>query len=273
VGRASPWRRTWALPSEHGSWLWWLGPFAVGIAAGGHPGGDAVALFTAALAGFLLHQPAAIAAKALSGRRPREDLRPALVWIGIYAAVGAAALPCLVAHGHARVLGLLVPGALLFAWHLALVARRSERRRSGVAVLGAGVLALAAPAAYWVAGGTRYPEPWVLWSLCGLQSAASIAQVYLRLEQRTWKAAPPGPARWWAGRSTLGWHLAGPAAAGAFALLRHAPWAAALPFALPLADAIDGVARPALGWRPSRVGLRQAVVMAAFTAAMILAWR
>jgi hypothetical protein len=273
VARSSPWRRAYALPSEHGSWLWWLGPFAVGLAAGGRPGADTVALFAAALAGFLLHQPATIAVKALTRRRPPEDLRPALVWIGIYGAVAAATVPSLLSQGHGRVLWLLIPGALMFGWHLALVARRTERRRIGVEILGAGVLALAAPAAYWVAGGRQYPEPWVLWSLCWLHTAASIANVYLRLDQRLWKGMRTVAARVRAGRTTLLWHAAGPAVAAGFALVRHAPWAAVLPFVVPLADAIDGVLRPAIGVRPARVGVRQMLVMLAFTGLMILAWR
>jgi hypothetical protein len=250
-----------------------MGPFVVGVAAGGHPGSDLLALLVALLAGFLLHQPASLAVKAVVGRRPRAELAPALVWCGIYALLALAATPFLVAAGHAVVLGLLAPGAGVFAWHLALVARRAERRQFGVQLLGSGVMALAAPAAYWVAGGTRYPEPWVLWSLCWVQSAAGIANVYLALDQRSWKAVGSVRTRLAAGRATLGLHLLGLALALAFTASGHAPRATFAAFLLPLFDAVDTVARPRLGARPSAAGIRQLVVIVLFVAGMFVVWR
>lgn len=273
MARSGLWRKAHTVPPEHGSWLWWLGPFAIGLAAGGTPGGDTAALFVAALAGFLLKQPATVAVKVLARRRPPEDMKPALVWMAIYAAVAAAAVPSLLAHGHARILWLLVPGAGMFAWHLALVARRTERRRMGVEILAGCVLALAGPAAYWVAGGRAYPEPWVLWALCSLHTAASIANVYLRLDQRLWPSLPPLAARLRAGRATLLWHVAGLAAAAGFAAVHHAPWAATVPFAVVLVDGVDAALRPCVGARPAKVGIRQMVVMLVFVALMIAAWR
>jgi hypothetical protein len=266
-------RRAFAVPSEHGAWVWWIGPFVIGTAAGGHPGGDLVALATAALAGFLLHHPAVLAVKALSGRRSPADLGPALAWIAVYAAIAGLAVPCFVAHGHGRVLVLLVPGAIVFGVHLYLVSRRAERRRLAVDVVGAGALALAAPAAYWVSGGNRDAEPWVLWGLCWLGSAAGIANVVLRLEQRLWKERGALSARVLAGRWTLGLHAAGCAAAlGCFAV-GEAPLAALLPFTAMLLDAVDSTLRPGLGTRPARAGVRQAVVLATFTLLMVVAWR
>jgi hypothetical protein len=266
-------RKGLALPSEHGSWVWWLGPFAIGIAAGGRPGKDLLALAVGALAGFLIHQPAAIAVKALVGRRPPADLRPALGWVALYAAVGAIAAPCLIASGHAYVLALLAPGAAVFAWHLWLVARREERRQMLLQILAAGGLALAAPAAYWVCGGRRYPEPWVLWTLCWAQSAASIASVFLALEQRRWPGVPPVTVRLRAARLSLSFAIGSLLLAAGFVAIRHAPLTVMIPFGLVLGDALFTALRPCVGRRPARVGLRQLIATAAFVAAMILAWR
>jgi hypothetical protein len=268
-------KRSFAIPSTHGSWVWWLGPFAIGTAAGGAPGGDVAALFVAALAGFLLHQPAGIAVKAVTGRRAPKDLAPALAWIAIYTVAAASALPCLVAHGHARVLWLLVPGGLAFAGHLVLVARRLERRQMGVEMLEAGVLALAAPAAYAVSGGPRDVEAWVLWALCWVQTAGAIANVFVQLPPRPAPGSPPSaPGR----RSpiagvSVALQALGLAAAVAFAVAGEAPWGTLVPFGIVALEACGNVARPAAGRRPAQVGVRQLVVSLLFVAGMIAAWR
>jgi len=68
------WRRHYFIPTEHGAWIWWIGPFLIGTAAGGKVSVDVLVLILAVGAAFFLRQPAAIAVKALSGRRPRNDL-------------------------------------------------------------------------------------------------------------------------------------------------------------------------------------------------------
>lgn len=263
-------RKKYWLPSEHGSWVWWMGPFVVGLAVGGTPHGGVVALFVAALAAFLLHQPAAVAVKALVGRYPRSDLRPAVTWIGILGAVGLAAVPCVVLHGDAAALGYVVPGAALFAWHLRLVARREERRHVGMALLSGGALAFAAPAAYVVAGGTDALEPWVVWLLCAVHTAASIATVYLRLDQRAWKARPRPGVELRAGVGALAAHAVALAAAAGTIAAGRAPALTLVPFVLAAADGVVAVRRPSIAARPARVGLHQLAVDVAF--ALLLAW-
>src|SRR3990172_5304403 len=98
------WRRHYALPAEHGSWIWLLGPLAVGIAAARRLTPDLAPLALAALAAFLLRQPATVAVKVLSGRRAREDLEPALAWLAGYALLGGLALAWLVRAGHGQLL-------------------------------------------------------------------------------------------------------------------------------------------------------------------------
>ena len=36
-------RKKYWLPSEHGSWVWWMGPFLVGLVVGGAPAGGVTA--------------------------------------------------------------------------------------------------------------------------------------------------------------------------------------------------------------------------------------
>lgn len=264
-------KRFW-LPVAHGSWTWWIGPLLIGLAAGGHPRGNFVALAVSALAGFLLLQPATIAAKVLAGRRPRTDLRPALQWSAIYLFVCLLGLTCIVQAGEVHVLGLAAPGLLVFGIYLGLVFRHAERRQQAMEMLASGVMALAAPAAYWAAGGVDYPEPWVLWALTWLQSAAAIANVYLRLDQRRWTEARPWPLRLAAGTRTLAHHGAGLGAALLFVLVGQAPPLVIGAFAIPFVDAVDTVWRPRLGARPAQIGIRQLAVTTAFVAVMVVAF-
>ena len=127
----------------------------------------------------------------------------------------------------------------------------------GIELVGAGVLALTAPAAYWVAGGANDRTGWILWLLCWLQSAASIVLVYLRLDQRRWPAAPSTPERWRAGRRVLAYHLFNLLAAALLVGNQIVPGWVALAFGVMLVDAVDSVARPKIGVRPAAIGMRQ----------------
>ena len=78
------------------------------------------------------------------------------------ALAGGAALAL---QGFWYLLLLAIPALPVFGWHLWLVSRRRERRQPGVEIVGAGVLALAAPAAYWVGRGAPEPLGWWLWGV------------------------------------------------------------------------------------------------------------
>jgi hypothetical protein len=267
------WRKQYALPAEHGSWIWWLGPLFIGLAAGGHPHLDAVLLFLAVLCAFLLRQPAMILVKAVSGRRPRSDVRPASFWITVYGLIGTLTVWALIASGHPQVVLLAIPGAPVFAWHLWLVSRRAERGQMGIELVGAGVLALAAPAGYWIAGGMDARVPWILWGMTWLQAAASIVFVYLRLEQRKLQAVPAVRDRWRQGARTVAYHVFNVLASLSLAIFGWAPWLASVAFSLMLIDALQGVAKPPVGANPTAIGLRQLGASALFVVVMAIGYR
>jgi len=258
-------RKHYALPTEHGSWIWWFGPFVIGAAAAGAFPPVLWLLFLTAFAAFLSRQPIALLVKVASGRRPASDRLPALVWAAIYGALVLLGLAELAALGFGQLLLLLAaPAVLVFAWHLWLVSRRAERGQMGVELVGAGVLALTAPAAYWVAGGPDSSTAWILWLLCWFQSAASIVLVYLRLDQRRWVAVPSPAERGRAGRRVLAYHLFNLLAAALLAGLQVVPGMVPVAFGLMLADAIDGILRPSIGARPTSIGMRQLAASAFF---------
>ena len=221
-------------------------------------------LAIAALAGFLVRQPATILIKVRAGRRPSHDVRPSLAWAAVDLILLGSATAGLVAGGHSRILILAAPGLLVFAWHLWLVHRREDRGQMGIEIVGAGVLALAAPAAYWVCGGSSAGLPWLLWLLCWLQSAASIVLVYFLLSYRKLSALPPMRVRTLDGRRALLYHGFNGILASMLAMAGAVPLWMATAFLLMLLDAIAGVARPPVGRPPTVIGVRQLVASSLF---------
>lgn len=264
-------RRALALPADHGAWVFLLSPFCIGAFLAPALTPASGWLLLAALAAFLLRQPLSILVKIRAGRRPRQEQTAALFWSGLYGLAGLLALAMLLRLGYASLLWLALPGGLVFAWHLWLVARRAERRQLGVDIVASGVLALAAPAAFLVGGGAPAGLGLWLWLLAWLQSAASIVFAFMRLEQR------PGPPLSTVaaalGRRALTY--SGFNVLLAFALSLHPlfPALLGLPFGLQFLETLRGVRQPAFGLQPTRIGLRQLAVSIGFTALFILVWR
>ena len=265
-------RRHIALPGEHGAWVFLLSPLLIGLFAAEQFSPASLLLILAILAAFLLRQPAAIAVKAYSGRRPRSDLPAARFWLGVYGLLGLLALAGLIWQGFSYLLYLALPGLPVFAWHLFLISRRLERRQPGVEIIGSGVLALAAPAALWVGLGRPDPLGWWLFGLAWLQSAASIVYAYLRLEQRELKAMPDQRTRLQMARRALLYTSFNLAAVIGLSLARLLPSLLFLPYALQWAESIWGTFSPAVGLKPTAIGLRQLLVSTLFTILFILTW-
>lgn len=262
-----------ALPQEHGAWAFLLSPLCIGLFAGQRWTPDIAYLLLGLLAAFLVRQPITMMVKVFSGRRSRDYLAYSLLWSVIYGSIGLAALVILLQRGHRYLLWLLPPGVLVFAWHLALVARRHERRQIGVEIVASGVLALAAPAAYWMPYHGPQPEGWLLWLLAWLQSAASIVFAYLRLEQRRWPGVLSLEERFAAGHRALMYAGFNVVLALVLGLSRSIPRWVWLAYLVQFAEVLWGTWRPAVQWRPSRVGIRQMVVSTLFTVVFILTWR
>jgi YwiC-like protein len=261
------------VPQEHGAWVFIVSPLLIGLFAGKEFSYASFHLIIAALAAFLIRQPITIAIKAISGRRAKDDLSAAAVWVTVYGAIAMLALIGLLFNGFAFVLSLAVPGLPVFAWHLWLVSRRAERRQAGVEIAATGALALAAPAAYWVGIGHYDPTGWWLWILVWMQSAASIIHAYLRLEQREQAEVHAKRAQWRMGRRAAlytSFNLASSLSLSLFAVL---PSFIFLPYLLQWLETLWSITHPATGWKPTRIGIRQLIVSTLWTILFILAWR
>ena len=265
-------RRNIAITNEHGSWVFLISPLLIGIFVGGNWSTSHIYLVGAAFAGFLIRQPIVIVVKVYSGRRPRRDLPAARFWILAYGVIALLMVVGLMLSGFGYVLLLAIPGIPVFCWHLWLISRRAERRQAGVEIVASGVLALSSTAAYWISFGRLDPVGIWLWGLTWLQSAASIVYAYLRLEQRTWKEKPNIHRRIFSGRrailyssfnlfftiilSTTGW----------------LPTWLFTPYALQWSETIWGILYPAVGVKPTQIGIRQLMISSLFTLLFIITW-
>lgn len=270
---SSYFRRHVALPSEHGSWVFILSPLLIGIFAAGRWSSSQLLLVIATMAAFLLRQPVTILVKAYSGRRTQRDVKPALFWILIYGLIGLFGLVGLVAQGYGDLFLLVLPGLPVFVWHLYLVSRRAERRQMGVEVVASGVLALAAPAAFWVGVGRPDPLGWWLFILIWLQSAASIVYAYLRLEQREWPLSPDISTRLLKGRRALLYSSFNLSLALILAITGAFPSLLPLPYFVQWAEILWGTFKPAIGVKPTKIGVRQLIVSTLFTILFIATWK
>ena len=261
-----------ALPSDHGSWVFLLSPLLVGLFAGSSWSVATIYLVIAALAAFLIRQPVTIAVKVYSGRRNRRDLAAAWFWIAVYSLIGALGLVGLVMQGFAYLFILALPGIPVFVWHLYLVSKRAERRRMGVEIVGSGVLAMAAPAGYWIGVGSLDSTGWLLLALTWLQSAASIVHAYLRLEQRELDLVPDIKNRLKMGRRAIIYTTFNLIFVAALAMISLVSPLLPLPYALQWGETIWGTLNPAIGMRPTAIGFRQLFVSSLFTLLFILTW-
>lgn len=266
-----------ALPQDHGSWVFILSPLLVGIFAGRDFSPATFSLIVAAMSAFLIRQPMTAAVKAFSGRRAKTDLTAARFWLLVYGFIAALALLGLILSGFGYILYLAVPGIPVFAWHLWLVSKRAERRQEGVEVIATGVLSLAAPAAYWVGIREYDAFGWWLWALTWLQSAASIVYAYLRLGQRELE---PDQA---SAKSRSDWRRMGSRAflytsfnlvlSLGLGVANLIPRFVFVPFLMQWAETVWGIQNPAVGWKPTRIGIRQLIVSILWTVLFIWVWR
>ena len=266
-----------ALPQDHGSWVFILSPLLVGIFAGGDFTYATFNLIVAAMSAFMIRQPLTVAVKAYSGRRPKTDLDSARFWVLVYGSISALALLGLILEGFGYILFLAVPGVPVFAWHLWLVSRRAERRQAGIEVIATGVLSLTAPAAYWI-GIREYDSiGWWLWGFTWLQSAASIVYAYLRLSQRELDqdqaAVKSRSERWRIGRRALLYTSFNLAVSIGLGFSNLVPRFIFIPFLAQWLETLWGITHPAVGWKPTRIGIRQLIVSIAWTILFIAFWR
>jgi hypothetical protein len=142
----------------------------------------------------------------------------------------------------------------------------------GVDIVASGALAVAAPAAYWIGVGSPDALGWWLWGLTWFQSAASIVYAFLRLEQRKLSTAPSRQEKLLLGKRALLYTSFNLIAVIVSSTADILPPLLFLPYALQSAETLWGTLRPAIGKKPTQIGLRQLAVSTIFTILFILTW-
>ena len=261
-----------AIPSDHGSWVFLISPLLIGLFTAPNWSIATCILTLAAFVGFLIRQPTTIAVKTFSGRRPKRELNIALFWIIVYGILGFISILGLIILGYSYVLLLVIPGIIVFIWHLYLVSKRSERGQFGVELVASGVLALAAPAAYWV--GIGHPDfiGWLLFVLVWLQSAASIVYAHLRLDQRRWVTELDLTDKIKFARRAMIYTTFNFLLIFIFSISGLLPRLLFIPYAVQWIETIWGTLNPAIGAKPNSIGIRQLVLSSLFTILFILTW-
>jgi hypothetical protein len=178
----------------------------------------------------------------------------------------------LLLQGFTFIFVLALPGIPVFIWHLYLVSKRAERRRMGVEIVASGVLALAAPAGYWIGVGWADPLGWLLFALTWLQSAASIVHAYLRLQQRVLDQTPDINTRIRMGGRALAYTTFNMVFVYVLGIANQVSLLLLLPYTLQWVETIYGTLVPAVGKRPTMIGFRQLIVSSLFTLLFILTW-
>lgn len=264
--------KQYVIPTEHGGWLLWLGPFILGALAAGEVNFDLVLLVLLIVAGYLSRQPLIMLIKALAGRRARADAIPALRIFAVAATLDALLLAALLLRGYYYLLWLGLLALPVLGAQLWLVSRRQERQ-IGIELIGSGVLALAAPAAYWVTLGRIESTGWWLWGLSWLYNASAIVYVYLRLRQRRLTVAPEWGERWRQGTRVLLYSGFDLVLALFLAVSALVPLLVPAVFALALIHFIYGISFPAVRARPAQIGLEQSLATLLFYLLLATAFR
>ena len=261
-----------AVPSDHGSWVFLLSPLCIGLILGGRWTIVSLYLLVAAVMGFMLRQPVTHLVKIWSGRRPVTELFSALFWTAVFGGIASLHVVGLIIRGYGHLLWLALPGVTVFAWYLELVRRRHERGHVLVEMLATGVLALTAPAAYWIGTGRADRFGWVLWLLVWAQAGASIAHVRLRLEQRRLGTVPELRHRAQMGIVAMRLATFNVVATGCLAMTGVVPGLLMAPYLLQWVETVWGTVWPVTGGRPAAIGVRQLIVSILFTVLFILAF-
>lgn len=234
--RRALFRKQLIIPTEHGSWSWFLVPYFVGVLVAGQWNLAALLVLVGGMAGFFIRQPATVYMRSRSGRGRKSDGPLAAIWASFFTLVAFMCLFGLMALGLTELLWLLLPMTIIFAMYLlAARQRRTSKRVLWMELAGAAGLASMAPAAYIAATGKLDGTAWLLWGLMAGQNVLGVFYVRLRIADTHRRPI---------NRSLVLWaHLLVLAAVIAMALLGAAPWLTVVTFTGFLARAVWAVSR------------------------------
>ena len=230
-------RKRLLLPAEHGSWSWFLVPFAAGVIVAGSWTTITWLVLLGGLALFFMRTPATVWVRIRSGRGRRADEPLAAGWTLAFGALALLSLAGLLALGASTLLWLLIPIIPLLAANLLLgFSKPSNVRTLWMELAGAAGLALMAPAAYLAGGEPLVSVAFWLWLLFTLQDGLGVLYVRRRLADTHRRPTPRAPL-------LLG-HVAALTTVSLLVLNGQFWWPALVPFIVFTARAIWAVGQP-----------------------------
>jgi hypothetical protein len=216
-------RKNLLLPAEHGSWSWFLVPFAVGVLVAGVWTVATLLTLIGGLALFLMRQPATRWVRIRAGKGRRADESLAAGWTVAFAVIALVCLIGLIIVGATGLLWLILPLLILLSVYLALaLSKPSNVRTLWMEVAGAAGLALMAPAAYIAGTGVAGLTALIIWLLLAGQNLLGVLYVRVRIADTHSRPAPR--------RTSLLVHLTVLATVTLIAFAGYLPWLAVLPF-------------------------------------------
>jgi hypothetical protein len=105
------------------------------------------------------------------------------------------------------------------------------------------------------------------------QTAASIVYAYLRLEQRDQPEGLGHAELWKTGGCAFAYTSFNLITVLALGLLSVLPRLLFLPYLIQWLETLWGIFRPAIKWKPTRIGIRQLIVSILWTITFIVTWR
>jgi hypothetical protein len=190
-------RRQLVIPTEHGSWTWFLVPYFVGVLVAQEWNLATALVLIGGLAGFLVRQPAITWMRIRSGRGRKADINLAAGWTIGLSLVAVLSFVGLLFLGRTMLLWLLLPMAIIFILYLvASRQRRATVRSLWMEAAGATGLAATAPAAYVAATGKLDGTAWALWGLMAGQNVLGVLYVRLRIADTHGRSMSRSPALW-----------------------------------------------------------------------------
>ena len=229
-------RKQLVIPTEHGSWTWFLVPYFVGVLVAQEWNLATALVLIGGMAGFLIRQPATSWMRIRSGRGRKADINLAAGWTIGLSLAAVLSFVGLLFLGRTMLLWLLLPMTIIFLLYMiASRQRRATVRSLWMEAAGAVGLAAAAPAAYVAATGTLDGTAWALWGLMAGQNMLGVLYVRLRIADTHSRSMSRTPVIW----GHVGVLLLLIIAASQEAI----PWLAVVPFAGYLARALWAAAR------------------------------
>lgn len=189
------------LPREHGGWVMFGVPWAVGLGIAGRVGAPGLLCGFSALFVFLARHPLARLLQPRGRRLPLAERRHLTRWAVIFSVLALlCGAPVVIFWHRWWLMALAVLAAVLLLFDLAVGVRERAQRAASYELIVVSGLCLTAPCAYYAETGRMELVVFWLWVLCGLYFWGTVFYVKMRVADAPWRVEARRTARTRLGR-------------------------------------------------------------------------